>query len=100
MSLAEITDKIKGKVATSDAINGKKVAFDFGDSGCLVVDGTASPAAVSNEMSDSDCVVSMDISLFQSILSGSENAQMAFMSGKIQVKGDMNLAMQLGSLLG
>ncbi|MBT6490533.1 MAG: SCP2 sterol-binding domain-containing protein, partial [Deltaproteobacteria bacterium] len=34
------------------------------------------------------------------IINGELNGQMAFMSGKLKVQGDMMLAMKLGSILG
>lgn len=99
MSLSVLTDKIREKISSGGAISGKRVAFDFGTDGCLIVDATIDPPQVSNEMTDSDCVVSLTLDLFSSILSGDKSPEMAFMSGEIQVKGDMSLAMKLGSLL-
>ena len=37
---------------------------------------------------------------WREINAGRLNAQMAFMSGKIKISGDMSLAMKLGSLMG
>jgi putative sterol carrier protein len=34
------------------------------------------------------------------IVSGKMNAQMAFMSGKLKIKGDMGLAMKLQKVIG
>lgn len=37
---------------------------------------------------------------FIEIANGKQNAQMAFMMGKLKVDGDMSVALQLGSILG
>ena len=100
MTLEEITSKMQARVAEKGGIDGKTVKFDFGDDGQLTIDGTASPAAVNNENADADCTVVVEKDVFESIAAGEENAQMAFMSGKLKVEGDMGIAMQLGSILG
>lgn len=100
MTLEEVTAKMAAQVAERGAIDGKVVKFDFGEDGKLTIDGAADPAVVSNEDADADCTVIVDKDLFEDIAAGEENAQMAFMSGKLKVEGDMGLAMQLGTLLG
>ena len=100
MTLEEITSQMASRVADKGAIDGKVVKFDFGDDGQLTIDGTADPAVVNNENGDADCSVSVAKDVFEAIAAGEENAQMAFMSGKLKVDGDMGIAMQLGSLLG
>lgn len=100
MTLEEITSQMAARVADKGAIDGKTVKFDFGDDGKLVIDGTASPASVNNDDADADCTVVVDKDVFEAIAAGEENAQMAFMSGKLKVEGDMGIAMQLGTLLG
>lgn len=100
MTLEEITTQMQARVAEKGAIDGKKVKFDFGDDGQLMIDGAADPAVVNNDNGDADCTVSVDMDVFEAIAAGEENPQMAFMSGKLKVDGDMGIAMQLGSLLG
>lgn len=100
MTLEEITSQMASRVAEKGGIDGKTVKFDFGDDGQLTIDGTADPASVNNDNGDADCTVVVDKDVFESIAAGEENAQMAFMSGKLKVEGDMGIAMQLGSLLG
>ena len=100
MSLEEITAEMAKRVAEKGAIDGKVVKFDFGDDGNLTIDGAADPASVSNDDAEADCTVSVDMDVFEAIAAGEENPQMAFMSGKLKVDGDMGIAMQLGSLLG
>lgn len=99
MTLEEITANMQSRVAEKGAIDGKVVKFDFGDDGKMTIDGTQDPAVVNNDDADADCTVTVDKDMFEAIAAGEENAQMAFMSGKLKVDGDMGIAMQLGSLL-
>jgi putative sterol carrier protein len=46
------------------------------------------------------CVITMASSDFVDMVSGKLNGQMAFMTGKLKIKGDMSLAMKLGNVLG
>lgn len=100
MTLEEMTAQMQARVAEKGAIDGKIVMFDFGDDGKLTIDGTQDPASVNNDDAEADCTVVVDKDVFEAIAAGEENAQMAFMSGKLKVEGDMGIAMQLGTLLG
>ena len=59
-------------------------------------DGKASvaPAAAS----DANCKVTMAENDFLEMIAGRLNGQMAFMTGKLKIKGDMGLAMKLQSV--
>jgi putative sterol carrier protein len=46
------------------------------------------------------CTVSMADAEFLKLVTGKLNAQMAFMTGKIKIQGDMGMAMKLQQLLG
>jgi putative sterol carrier protein len=46
------------------------------------------------------CTVTMVDADFLKLVTGKLNAQMAFMTGKIKIQGDMGLAMKLQQLLG
>jgi putative sterol carrier protein len=100
MSLTEITQGMTERVAKNGAIGGKVVTFDFGDEGVVRIDGKSEPATVSNDNSDTDCRVKVSMSDFKDIAEGKQNAQMAFMMGKLKVEGDMGIALQLGKILG
>ncbi len=64
--------------------------------GAIMLDASGVRAA------DEDAEVTMTASadVFESILSGDLNATSAFMSGQLQVDGDMGAAMRLGGVLG
>lgn len=48
---------------------------------------------------DADCTMSADAETLQGMLEGDINPAGAFMSGKLQVEGDMSVAMKLGAVL-
>ncbi len=100
MSLAEMTEGMKKNVAERGGIDGKVVLFDFGDEGAIRIDATGSDVVVDNATGEADCTIGLSMEDFEDIASGELDAQMAFMSGKLKIDGDMGIAMQLSSLLG
>ncbi|MEM7300703.1 MAG: SCP2 sterol-binding domain-containing protein [Pseudomonadota bacterium] len=100
MSLQEVTENMAARVAERGGIAGKVVKFDFGDDGIVRIDASGAEAVVDNEDTDADCTIGVAMSDFIEIAAGEQNAQMAFMAGKLKVDGDMGIAMQLGTLLG
>lgn len=99
MSLAAITEQMKSRIGEGGSFK-KSVKFDFGDDGLVRIDDKVSPAIVDNEDAATDCTVKVKMADFMEIAEGKQNAQMAFMMGKLKVEGDMSVAMQLGSILG
>ena len=53
----------------------------------------------SSEKAEPDCTISLKSEDAQAMRKGELNPQMAFMSGKIDIKGDLGLAMQIGTSL-
>ena len=51
------------------------------------------------EDENAQCVINMTSVDFMAMIAGSLNPQMAFMTGKLRVKGDMGLALKLQSIL-
>ena len=98
MTLEEITDNLRTQVGARSPL-AAIVKFDFGHEGVIRIDGTTSPTVVDNENSAADCTVKVTTADFLKIASGAIKPQMAVMTGKVQVEGDVSLALRLGSLL-
>ena len=98
MTFDNIEKAMKEKLAYAPKL-GAKVKFDFGDEGIIFIDGTQSPAVMSNEDDDADTTFVCSTELFGKIIDGSQDATMAFMSGKLKVQGSMGYALKLSSLL-
>lgn len=98
MSLDDITAKIRDKLGKAGHIKAR-VKFDFGDDGIVFVDSTQDPAAVSNQDAESDVTLACSIDTFKGFLAGTQDPNIAFMMGKLKVKGSMGLAMKLNGIL-
>jgi putative sterol carrier protein len=98
MSLEDITQKIKTKITRAAHIKAR-VKFDFGDDGIVFIDSTQDPPEISNEDKESDTTLVSSMETFEKIMAGQQDPTVAFMMGKLKIKGSMGLAMKLNSVL-
>lgn len=98
MTFQEIENTIKDKLKLPVPFQAR-VKFDFGEKGLLFIDSTKSPPEVSYEDAEADVSLYCDMDLFASILQGAQDPNIAYMMGKLKVKGSMGLAMKLTSFL-
>jgi putative sterol carrier protein len=97
MTLAEIT-KMFDDHAHKVPSTGKTMKLVL-DDGVVFIDMTGESATISNEDQEADCTITTKIETLEALRKGELNPMMAVMGGKIKIKGDMGLAMQLQSLL-
>jgi putative sterol carrier protein len=68
----------------------------MGDEGSFIVDGSGAR----HGEADPDVTLTADVDTFQQIFEGQLDPTSAFMSGKLQIEGDMGAAMRLAQVLG
>ncbi len=73
--------------------------FRVGDAAYHVAFADGKGTVAKGEAAAPNCTVTMAEPDFLAMLAGRLNAQMAFMTGKLKVAGDMGLALKLESLL-
>ncbi|MAQ71739.1 MAG: SCP-2 sterol transfer family protein [Alphaproteobacteria bacterium] len=98
MDLEETTIRVKEKMQFAPHIRAR-VKFDFGDNGVIFIDTTQDPAEVCHENKESDVTLSCDLELFEGFLTGKRDPNIAFMMGRLHVKGSMPIALKLNSVL-
>jgi putative sterol carrier protein len=98
----KIAQKLQNHPETSKAVNSIYEFNITGDNGGVwTVDLTKEPGTVqAGSGGNAKCTVTCASSDFMNIVSGKMNPQMAFMSGKLKIKGDMGLAMKLQKVIG
>ena len=98
MTLDEIVTNIRQKSVYSTTFHARAL-FDFGDDGCVHVDATQSPIEITTENKDADVTLITSIDTFSKILNGESDPNIAFMMGKLKIRGSMGLALKLNALL-
>ena len=98
----KIAKKLQDRPEISKSVNSVYEFNITGDNGGVwTVDLTKEPGAVSpGSAGTAKCTVTCAAPDFMNIVSGKMNPQMAFMSGKLKIKGDMGLAMKLQKVIG
>jgi putative sterol carrier protein len=95
--------RISEKTKNADAQKKVNAIYRFDlsgpNGGTWIVDFKEGTAGVRQGDEPGQCTIAMTDEDFVSMLDGKLNPQMAFMSGKLKVKGDMALAMKLGQVL-
>ena len=97
-AIGEITAGIRKAVGANSGLNAG-LKFDFEGKGFVFVDAKQTPNVVSNDDAPADCTIVISLENFQKMMRRELDPTMAFMTGKLKVKGDMSVALRLGPLL-
>jgi putative sterol carrier protein len=97
MSVSEIESAFASRLDQFGDL-GATVKFDFGDDR-LWIDGTQKPAVMSHEDKDAECTLTITPDNLIAIQQGKLDPTMAFMTGKLKVKGSTAIAMKLSSVM-
>ena len=91
-------EAVKAIEAMETSLEGR-LKFDLAERGVIFVDGRHSPAAVSNDNLEADCIVEIGFDSLTEMMAGRMDSRTAFQSGHMCLVGDMNLAFRLAELL-
>jgi putative sterol carrier protein len=98
MSMATARQAITEKVGADSGLDAT-LKFDCGDDGCIYVDGRSTPNTVSDSNATADCNIKVSLANLEAMIAGELAGTAAFMSGKLQVDGDIGVAMRLSRVL-
>jgi len=99
---AEVEKRLKedpSKVAGINAVYQFNLSGESGGSWYVDLTGDE-PKVEEGEHESPNCTIITDADTFVGVATGSINGQMAFMTGKLKIKGDMGLALKLQKILG
>lgn len=99
MTLQELTTRVRTAVGEESGLKAK-VKFNFGADGFMFIDGVAKPNQVSNENAESDITITVSMENFQKIIDKELRPQVALMTGRMRLKGDMRIALRLDKVFG
>ena len=100
--VSEFFDSLGPKInANPSRLSGMSAVyrFEIGDESYNVVIREGQAAVEKGAADPGDCTIRMARDDFGDLVTGKINPQVAFLTGKLKVSGDMGLALKLGDLL-
>ena len=90
-TLQELTEHVRPMAASL----GRPVIIDLGETGLIHL----ANGGIDHDDGPADCRIKLSAESFESLIDGSLDPTMAYMTGQLAVDGDMGLALQLSSAL-
>jgi putative sterol carrier protein len=98
MSIEAARRAITEKVGTDSGLDAT-LKFDCGADGAIYIDGKATPNTVTDSTAPADCTIAVTLANLEALIAGDLQPTTAFMAGKLQVEGDIAIAMRLSRVL-
>lgn len=98
MDFETLTQNIRTAVGNDNDMHAK-VKFAT-DEGVIFIDTTQIPNVVGNQDGEADCTLEISTKNALKMLGGDLNPMMAYMTGKLKIKGDMSVAMKMAQAFG
>ena len=99
MTLEELTARVRASVGEESGLKAR-VKFKFGSDGFIFIDGLSKPNQVSNEDAESDITITVSMENFRKIIDKQLRPQVALMTGRMRLRGDMRIALRLNPVFG
>jgi putative sterol carrier protein len=103
MTVKGFFEELEGKLNRKpEMMAGMNAVYQFkvGESAYNVTMKDGKAAVAEGDAPSPNCTVTVGESDFLDMVTGKLNGQMAFLTGKLKVAGDMGLALKLGSFIG
>ena len=98
MTLDPLITKFQEKLKTHPDFRAS-VKFDLGADGILLVDATKRPATVVTADGEAQLTLTLAKDLLLGLLAGTKDPNVAYLTGKLKIKGPMGLALKLNAFL-
>ena len=92
--LALFQEKSKGRAGF-----GGTLRLDMADEGSILIDGNEEQVEINASTAPADTTITLSLPTLQGLINGDLNPAMALMNGKLQVSGNMALAMKLHGVI-
>jgi putative sterol carrier protein len=99
MSLESATASLMAAAAQAEPL-GHRLKFDLGADGSILWDGTGAAPVIDNATGEAETTIVISLANLESLIAGTLDPTMAYMTGKLKVEGAMDVALKLGQLLG
>jgi len=98
MSIDTVRQAIIEKVGINSGLDAT-LKFDLGADGAIYIDGKATPNTVTASTAPADCTIALSLANLEALIAGTLQPTTAFMAGKLQVHGDLSIAMRLSRVI-